>query len=156
MQLYIELSSPSFSSHPTLVQLVGMGQKPDSRDLGARVITNTIILGIPAQLISTISMFRLGLTHQTIHNTIYTKHTATDGSIVYKLKPMYKNRTRCDGVGMKIRKFFHQQPPPYDDTRFEHLAACKADDLSAVQQECHTCWAVTCDECRIHLVSMIR
>jgi hypothetical protein len=61
--------------------------------------------------------------------------------------------TRCDGVGMRIRDIFRQRPPA-DHPRgpFINLARCGADDMDIKERECDTCGAMTCDECRVHLV----
>ena len=69
-----------------------------------------------------------------------------------KIKPDLRKRTRCDGVGIRIRDIFHQLPPDDRPYRlFNNLARCGRDDLDVREQACDTCSAMVCNECRVHL-----
>lgn len=70
-----------------------------------------------------------------------------------ELKDMYRKPTRYDGVGIRIRKVFHQPPPASTPHQpYKNVAKCKANDEHRKQLDCDTCGAITCDECRIYLV----
>jgi hypothetical protein len=54
---------------------------------------------------------------------------------------------------MRIRSIFHQRPAAdHHQGPFTNVARCGGDNDDVYEQECDTCGAMTCDECRVHLV----
>ncbi|KAK1909867.1 hypothetical protein P3342_008039 [Pyrenophora teres f. teres] len=108
-------------------------------------LSQTPILDSLSSYTSTTSLDRLGLVCRTIGLGILDETS--------KIKEALRKRTRCDGVGMRVRGIFHKPPPGNHKWQpFSTTARFQADDVEYQERPCDTCGVMTCDESRTHLV----
>jgi hypothetical protein len=117
----------------------------NNNNLAPTALSRFPILERVDRFTSTTTLVRLGSMCRNLRDEIF------DAEM--NLKNDLRRRTRCDGVGMRIRNIFHKRPPAdHPQGPFTNIARCGGGNDDVHEQECDTCGAVTCDECRVNLV----
>jgi hypothetical protein len=114
----------------------------NNNNLAPTALSRFPILERVDRFTSTTTLVRLGSMCRNLRDEIF------DAEM--NLKNDLRRRTRCDGVGMRIRNIFHKRPPAdHPQGPFTNIARCGGGNDDVHEQECDTCGAVTCDECSL-------